>query len=269
MKIMSSRHGVKAALMPVFIDPAPNLKKFAPISYGMGEWGMRDPGGIKARPKYAATAHSMGKKWISSISVQDVRHTQRIYDEAGNTEALRASWQRALDDKAEFALIVTWNDYSESTSIAPSADHGYAFLDISSYYSTRFHTGSYPAIKADALYLSHRVNDYKMTPTQQTKRARLRSSRTPARNTVEVLSFLTKAAEVRVVVGSKTHTYTAPAGVSAKTFPLQTGTIGASAKRSGSTIAKVTSPDRVVGSAPTADLTYHAATSRRANPRTR
>lgn len=269
MSLMSSRHGVNTALMPLFIDPAPNLKKFAPISYGMGEWGMRDPGGIKARPDYAGTARSLGQKWMSSISVQDVRHTQRIFDEAGNTEALRASWQRALDDKAQFALITTWNDYSESTSIAPSADHGYAFLDINAYYSTRFHTGSYPAIRSDALYVSHRVHDYQMVPTQQSKRARLRSSRTPARNTVEVLSFLTSSAEVRVQVGSKTHVYTAPAGVSAKTFPLRTGVVAASAKRSGSTVASVTSPDPVVGSAPAADLTYHAATSRRANPRMR
>ena len=269
MNIMASRHGIKTALMPVFIDPAPNLRKFAPISYGMGEWGMRDPGGIKARPDYAGTAHSLGKKWISSITVQDVRPTQRIYDEAGNTEALRASWQRALDDKAEFALITTWNDYSESTSIAPSTDHGYAFLDISAYYAARFTTGSYPKTSADALYLSHRVHNYQMVPTQQSGLARLRSSRTPARNNVEVLSFLTAPAEVRVQVGSKSYTYTAPAGVSVKTFGLQTGSVSASASRKGSNIAAVTSPDQVVSSAPTADLSYHAVTSRRPNPRTR
>ena len=39
--------------------------------------------------------------------VQDSRPTQFVCAESANTEVLRASWKRAIDDGADFAQVIT------------------------------------------------------------------------------------------------------------------------------------------------------------------
>jgi hypothetical protein len=65
-----------------------------------GSWGVRNPSGILHGPNYIAQVHALGKKWMSPIAVQDSRPTQFVYAESANTEVLRASWKRAIDDGA-------------------------------------------------------------------------------------------------------------------------------------------------------------------------
>src|SRR5664279_5919931 len=67
---------------------------------------------------------------------------RRVGQHRGAPGVLEARDRRRRDS----AQVITWSDYSEMTSFAPSVSHGYAFLDISAYYQTRFQTGSYPAI---------------------------------------------------------------------------------------------------------------------------
>ena len=87
----------------------------------MSIWGVRTPKSIRNAPQLAAAVHHAGVAWMAPIAVQDVRYRELRYGEAGNTETLRASWERALSDHADFAQLITWNDYSESTQVAPSA----------------------------------------------------------------------------------------------------------------------------------------------------
>ena len=72
------------------------------------------------------------------------------------------------------------------------------------------------------------------------------------RDTVEALTFLHADTSVTVTVGASTYTYTAPAGVSAQTFPLELGTV--SAKFNSTTI---TSPLQGVASPYVQDLDYY------------
>lgn len=262
---LASQYGIKTAFIAVFLHASDeNLKSFAPISYALSNWGTRTPVTIENGPDYAAKARALGVKWMSPVAVQDVRPRSYLYDEAGNTETLKASWKRALSNGSELVQLVTWNDYSEGTSFAPSAAHGEAFLDINAYYLSQFKKGSAPAIVNDSIYLTHRIQPYAATPTtpQQLMSPTLSGTAMKPRDTVGVLTFLTAPATVTVSIGGIKTSFEAPAGESSRTFPLALGTVGASADRNGAQIAAVTSPYTVVARPVVQDLQYYAASSR-------
>jgi len=262
---LKNDYNINVAFVAVFLNASDaNMKKFAPISYGLGNWGLRSPKSTLNMSNFAAKAHNLGKKWMSPVAVQDERPTANIYAEAGNTETLRNGWKRAIADDADFVQLATWNDYSESTSFAPSEAHGYSFLDINAYYLTQFKSGNAPKITSDSLYVTHRVHPYAARPTQnsQVMRPTLEGTSTPPRDTVEVVSVLTAPSKVTVTIGGKTYSADAPAGVSAVTFPLGAGKITAAAVRGGATVSKVASPFTVVNSPERLDMQYFAASSR-------
>ncbi|UBU17904.1 endo-1,3-alpha-glucanase family glycosylhydrolase [Nonomuraea gerenzanensis] len=263
MKTMETTHGIKVALVPCFVNFGSNRDAFAPISYGFSNWGSRSPAGNANLTTNITTAHNLGKIWMQPVSIQDERPNQGIFDEAGNTENLRASWKGAIDGKADWVQLTTWNDYSENTQFAPSRNAGWTYLDINAYYLTCYKLGC-PKVTNDAAYLTHRVHPVAATPSYaQTKLMKLRSGSTAARDTVEVLSMLTAAAKVSVTISGTTQTYDAPAGVSAKTFPLKAGTASATVTRSSATVAKVTSPYSITATPYVQDLHYRAASSER------
>ena len=262
---LASRYGMNTAVISVFLNGSDgNLAAYAPVSYALSVWGARTPDAIGRQPDFAAKAHALGVKWMAPVAVQDVRPRSFTYAEAANTETLRASWSRAIDDDADLVQLVTWNDYSESTSFAPSANHGTTFLDINAYYQTAFKNGSAPRITGDQLYLTHRVQFAATVPTtpQRLMTPFLGGASLATRDTVEVFTFLASPASVSVVVGGLRTTWTAPAGVSTKTVPLALGEVSASASRGGERILAVTSPYRVQALPLVQDLQYYGVGTR-------
>ncbi|MFD9333190.1 glycoside hydrolase family 71 protein [Streptomyces sp. NPDC060028] len=264
MDILQSRHGIRTALVPLFLQFDANNAAFAPISYGFSEWGSRSYVGQEGAKADVQRSHGMGKIWMQPVSVQDARPNQGIYDEAGNTATLRTTWTRAIDDGADWVQLTTWNDYSEGSQFAPSLHNGYAYLDLTSYYLTRFKTGAWPKIVRDTLYLTARTQFAAADPTgSQSLVMTLRKGSARARDTVEVLSFLTGSASVRTAVGSAKGTYQAPAGLHCELLPLGTGTSSAAVLRDGKPGAGVRLPYPVDRTVDVQDLQYHAATSGR------
>jgi hypothetical protein len=266
LSLMKSKYGVSAALMPIFLD-ANNMANFNDVSVAFANWGIRDAkiaGNTAYWPNWAAKAHALGKPWMEPVSVQDERPNQQIYDEASNTETLRATWKRATDEGADLVMLTTWNDYSEATSFAPSVDHGDAFLNLNKYFLTKYRTGSYPAITKDRIIITHRIQKASTLPTSYTAVMKLRSSsaQTQPRDTVEVVTLLTAAASVTVNIGGHDHTYTAPAGFNAALFDLAEGYFTATATRDGSQVATVTTKDAVKFTTEQQDLSYHAVESK-------
>ncbi|NUP33750.1 MAG: hypothetical protein HOU01_18865, partial [Streptomycetaceae bacterium] len=259
------QRGQQTALVPVFLNFGTNAQAFAPISYGLSVWGNRSPkaqGGIAAD---AAKAHGLGTIWMQPVSVQDERPNQGIFDEAGNTENLRATWDGAIAGGADWVQLTTWNDFSEGTQFAPSVHNGRAYLDISSYYLAWFKSGKAPAIVRDVVYLTHRrqLAATKPTAAGQTKFMQLRAGSTPARDTAEALAFLTASASVRVQSGGQAQSRSGGPGVAAVTVPLGYGTQSGTVTRGGAAVATVTSPFAVDPNLPVQDLQYVAAGSAR------
>ncbi|MFI5860271.1 endo-1,3-alpha-glucanase family glycosylhydrolase [Streptomyces sp. NPDC051546] len=264
MDVLKSRHGIRTAFVPLFLDFGAHSGEFGPISYGFSEWGSRSYVGQEGSTRDVRRAHAAGKIWMQPVSVQDARPNQGIYDEAGNTATLRATWNRAIEDGADWVQLTTWNDYSEGSQFAPSLHNGHAYLDLSSYYLTRFKTGGWPKIVRDTLYLSSRTQFAAADPSgSQSLVMALRGGSAAARDTVEVLSFLTAPASIRTAVGASDHTHAAPAGVHAELLPLAPGTGSASVVRDGKAGARVELPYRVDRAVEVQDLQYYAATSGR------
>ncbi|MET4705308.1 glycoside hydrolase family 71 protein [Frigoribacterium sp. UYMn621] len=262
---LSTRYGVKTAFIAILLSPSDsNLKAFAPISYAIGDWGTRTAQTVKDAPAYAAKVHALGVKWMAPVAIQDERPRSFLYAEASNTETLRASWDRAESDGADLVQLVTWNDYSEGTSFAPSAGHGDSFLDINAFYATRFKTGAAPAVTGDAIYITNRIQAFGAVPStvQQLMAPTLSGTTVKPRDSVEVLTFLAKSAVVTVTIGNTTSTYTAPAGASTKTFPIAIGGISVVAERAGTQVAKVVSTHPIVAKPLVQDLAYYANSSR-------
>ena len=262
---LEREHGIRTALVPVFLDLDANADRFAPISHGFSEWGSRSYSTQSGAASATRKAHRLGKIWMQPVSVQDARPNQGVYDEAGNTETLRASWGEAIDNRADWVQLTTWNDYSEGTHFAPSLHNGYAFLDLTSYYLTRFKIGAWPRIERDTLYLTSRVQFAAARPPAGAQSLLIapRDGSAAPRDTVEVLSFLTGPATVRTATGSERASHSAPAGVFARLLPLRTGTSGASVVRDGETTTTVASRYPVRDPITKQDLQYYAVTSGR------
>ncbi len=267
---MANTYGLPVDLFPVLNNDQTYAASFAPISIGIGNWGSRNP---QWNPPNATTStspvgriakvHSLGKLWMQPVSVQDSRMKEGIYDEAANTQNLRDTWAIARNGKADWILLPTWNDYTENSEIAPSALHGYTFLDLMAYYITWFKTGSAPAIVRDGVYLTHRKQPYAAMPSYpQTIIQKLRGG-TPARNTVESLNFLTAASTVTITVGGVSTSCSVPAGVSVCLAPLRAGSVSVVVTRGGSAVTGVTSTSIVDSTPYVQDLQYVGVSSLR------
>ena len=73
---------------------------YAPISYGMGNWGARNPTWNDADATYrtspvgrALSVQALGMRWMQPVSLQDERPNQGVFDEAENTINLRNTWE--------------------------------------------------------------------------------------------------------------------------------------------------------------------------------
>lgn len=255
-------HGIGTALVPVFLDFRANAERFAPISHAFSSWGNRSYASQDNVPGDVRLAHSLGKKWMQAVSVQDTRPNQGVYDEAGNTATLRSTWNHAIADGADWVQLTTWNDYSEGSQFAPSLHNGRSYLDISSYYLTRFKTGTWPAIVRDTVYVTSRVQFTDGGGTlKQPRLMRPRPGTAPPRDQVEVLTFLTAPATVSARVGTVPHTYQAPVGVHAEALPLSPGRTEVVVRRAGDTAAAVTTRYPARRTATVQDLQYYAVSS--------
>jgi hypothetical protein len=270
MTTMSSTYKISVAMFPVLNNDQAYGAAFAPISIGIGNWGSRNPQWNPPTATYStspigriAKIHALGKMWMQPVSVQDSRMREGIYDEAANTLNLRDTWAIALRGKAEWVLLPTWNDYTENSEIAPSANHGFAFLDLMAFYITWFKTGVRPTIVRDGVYLTHRRQPFAAKPSfPQTRLQRWRGGTAP-RNTVESLNFLTAPAVVAINVGGVVTRCSVPAGITTCLAPLRAGPVSVSVVRGGSTVTSVTSPAVVDTTPYVQDLQYVAASSLR------
>lgn len=247
----------------------------------------------------AITGYGSAKlSWMQAVAVQDARPKSGVYYEAANSGALRASWERATtgqvgswvgskvdrvqDAPADVVLLTTWNDHTETTAFEPTVQTGWSVLGINAYYQSNYQTGVFPKVTRDAIYVSHRVQllgaQPKLANATYTDSAgtvhtynifqsyngspngKATGDGLAGRNTVEVLTMLTVKRTVKVVVGSKSYSYTAPAGVSVASYPLQVGSVKASLLQ-GTKVIGVADTGKKVGTPQTEDLGYYFAGS--------
>ena len=269
---MATTHNTPVAFWPLVQNVAAHRDAFAPISYGMSNWGTRTPAWNPPTVTYSTgplgqikITRDRGLKWMQPVSVQDARPNAGLFWEAENTQNLRNTWQIARDSGAEWVQLTTWNDYTEGSHIAPSAGQGYSWLDLQAYYISWFKTGVQPTIVRDGITLTHRTQLAATKPSYPQTKLMVNAGGSPTRDTIEAHSFLTAPATITIKAGTQTTTCAAPAGVSTCTAPLVVGEVSADVTRDGLVSAGVTSPRPVTATPYLQDLHYTAATTGR-NP---
>lgn len=238
-------HRLPTAFISVALNAATH-PAYRAITFAEGVWSYgADPASIGHAADHASWARQRGKLFMAPVNGQDCRPYASRFDEAGNTEATRAAWEKLIQQQADFAQIVTWSDFSEGSAIAPSEARGCAPLRLTSRYLRRWKTGAALSEGTEEMIISHRSNFNGSRPSGPQTRFMTQgggSHRTAVRDTVEILTFLNAPAQVQVRLGSRTVSYPAPAGMHARLEPLALGNYSGRIVRSGRQLVTVDSP---------------------------
>lgn len=261
--------GVSVALFPVYHNWRKSLKKDWDTSptpnevfYGVSNWGPRTVAGAKTLSKTVAAAHAAGLKWMAPVATQDVRPKSLMFNEASNSGAFRALWQHAIEDDADWVQIITWNDYSESTEIAPSTRTGYAFYDLAAYYIQWFKLGEPPIVR-DTLYAFYRIHETGMKPKDDRIRPMKVRGGVEPQNQIELLAFLTQPGMLEIEINDQVHRQQAPAGITSFKVPLQPGTPEFRLLRNKEVVKSMTGKWTIHAQRPVHNLLYHGMSSGR------
>ncbi len=247
---------VRIALFPVLQNIERHFERFADYSIGMSEWGMRTLSTAGDRPLFAQQCHDHGLLWMEPICPQDMRAKDLFLFEAANTRLFREMWMLAINHHADWVQLITWNDYSEASEIAPSSGTDWLFMDLTAWYSVRFKTGDWPQIMHDSGWLVHRTQRSELEPTAQAKPFYFRDAE--AVNEVEALVWLTAPAQATLTSGDQIQTQLLPAGLSSLVVPLRFGVPTLRVLRAGVPVLAGESRWPVVRAAAYQDLLYRA-----------
>lgn len=268
LKALKTTYGIDVAFVPTFLDAGAHMADFAPISYGFGNWGARnarDTDPANAAPgsqvDLVRTAHQMGKIWMQPIAFQDNRPRNGLYNESANSLTNTNTWDIAINERAEWVQMVTWNDYAEGTAMAPSVEHGWSLLDMQAFEIAKYKygAGAAPVIR-DAVYVSHRTQFATSESTYVETIPMQIWPNTPAPvDNVEVVVYAKAASVVTVSIGGVQSSCSVGAGRSVCSFPLREGQVGVTLARGGATIAAVNSPYTVTNTPYTQNMDYHVA----------
>ncbi len=247
--------GVPIALVPVFVDRA-RLPSFASFVAGASTWGDRYASAAVANTRSAQASRLLGiGKWIMPIAFQDYRPKDRMVSETRNSEGWRAQWQSALSTRSEGVHLVTWNDYSESTQVAPTRPGGFGIYDLTGYYIAWFKRGAPPPVVRDAIYLVYR---HQLLRSDVGAGSPLRiDGPTALTNDIEAISILQSPATIRLQVGRSTEVSNAPAGFSAIRMKAVPGKPIVTLDRPGSLPIPFSRNVTIVERSATQDATYY------------
>jgi hypothetical protein len=251
--------GQPIALVPLFHGVQP---EYAPISHGFSDWGARCPTDSRGLAADAARVHALVPLWMQPVAPQDMRPKSRMYFEAMGSRTYREQWQAAIAGGTDWVHLITWNDYSEATEIAPSSGTGHAFYDLTAYYAAWFKTGAPPPIRRDALLAFHRIQRTDVALRRQAAPWTVRGN-DRAVDEIELLAFLTAPGELEIESGDTVTRTAAPAGLSTLRAPLGLDLPTFRLRRAGVEVLTCASPWTVQAEADFQDPLYRAACSYR------
>lgn len=215
--------GIDIAFVPLFQAWKSYASSFAPFSYGMSDWGWRSVTAQNAWSNVPLEAKSYGPIWMMPVSPQDMRPKNQIYWESGNSEEYRIMWNNAITGGSDWVQLITWNDYSEHTVIAPSTGTQYSFYDLTAYYTTWFKTGKQPTIIRDVLYCFYREHKTTLNPNKQTKLFKVDGGSDSPSDQVELLAFLTSPGTLEIEIMGEKKQKDVPAGITSFKIPMKAG----------------------------------------------
>lgn len=264
LKRLSSA-GFRVAFVPTFLSLGDSyIREYAPLSRGMGTFGTPLPRMAGEIASYLEKLRAKGKISMVGISGQGYRPKSYLYWESEGSLAYTQSWLSAIKGQADWVQLTTWNDYSESTQIAPYTDAygsaGTAFYNLTAYFSRWFLEGKEPSITHDVIYYLYRKEPVSADAPKSKSRTASSHAYLAAKDEIEVLSFLTSPGRLIVEISGKSYAKDSSAGMSRFTVPMSPGVPRFSLERGGKTIISTAGKTQIVGQeglpSGYSDLTY-------------
>jgi hypothetical protein len=216
--------GVDISLWLTFQGWWKYIDEFAPVMDGFSDWGTSTFSEQHNGRRNALMNHDRHNlPFMAPVRPQDFRPKNFYGSESHNSALFREMWHTAMDANAQWVQLVTWNDYSEASEIAPSTSTRHAFYDLSAYYTSWFKTGKQPAIVRDAIYYFHRIQPTTASASSPNQ-AKQFGVKGEVSNEIELLGFLKAPGTLSITIDGKTYTKEAPAGITSFTIPLTLGT---------------------------------------------
>jgi hypothetical protein len=260
-----SAQGIQIAFVPTFLAWPAVPAAFAAFSYGFADWGTATVPAASDMQITPKTIHgTYGKIYMMPVDPQQYRPKDFLFWEAGNSASYRDAWTASIQGDADWVQLVTWNDFSESSSVAPATDTslrrniGTGYYNLTGYYASWFLSGQQPQITHDILYYFYRRETTSAASPAQSKLDGIATG--AAQNDIELLAFLTSPGVLTITIGGKTYTQNAAAGVVSFSVPSQAGTPVFTLSRSGAKVFSLTGGITIYGAggqpSGVQDLTY-------------
>jgi len=180
-----------------------------------------------------------GKIFMSPVSpfYRGLKGNYRVFDPLG-FQGMASEWLSAITNNASWVELTTWNDWGESSYVAPFGApantklwNGHwggmlshvAFLDASRYYIDWFKTGAPPAIATDRLFYFYRLHPKNVAGPAVPGQTGFPSGGEGLQDKVFVTAFLSQPGKVTVQSGTERQTFDLPAGVHHVDIPFQMG----------------------------------------------
>jgi hypothetical protein len=182
-----------------------------------------------------------GKIYMAGITpyYRGLGGNYRLFDTNG-FEGMVKQWKTIIEMDIPWVEFVTWNDWGESSYIAPfgkpadtqlwNGDWGLlpshvAYLDASRHYIDWFKSGKEPAITRDRVFYFYRPHPkaldgvVKIGESRRDKPDHARS----LHDSIYATAFLTAPAKLTITCGGANKTFDLPAGVSNVELPFEPG----------------------------------------------
>ena len=233
--------GAPIALVPNFVN-ARTMDAYAGQSWAAALWGDRGSGAGPTQTRFAEQARAAGyPRWLATLAPQDFRPKDLMAWEVDGSTGLASAFTAAMTGKAAGLHLVTWNDYSEASELAPSSATRFAWYDLTAWYIAHFKRGRPPAIVRDGLIVLHRRQLFNPVDIARGAAWQLRG-RDAVSNRIDVRLFLTAPASVSVTTGGIKSVRSVPAGFQRWQVPARPGAVRVQLTRAGKVLADCTSP---------------------------
>ena len=199
-------------------------------------------GGWGLDPLVAETTKSCGRIWCQPMLYQYQNPRGAMIASRG-LDRLAANWENARKTGSRLIQFVTWNDYGEETTLAPSVTANYTLTRLCRHWAEWWKTGVEPKIEEDEVHVVfRRTADWSAESWPYAMR-RFGNLPEPV---LEVVTLLKEPSTVQVKDYGE---YEAPKGLFRKQFPLKAGLVAVRVRRSTlfvpKTVCGVIAPERV------------------------
>jgi hypothetical protein len=215
----------------------------------------------RSTERLAAALRTAGKVFMAPVTPYyrglSSGTNNRVF-ETGGFSGMATEWLSAIKSNADWVQIVTWNDWAESTYVAPigastraqiydprfgALPNHDSYLNASRYFNEWFKRGNAPTITCDALYYFYRLHPVR--GDTQTGAASAPRSSAPLTANVHVTTFLEAPATLEIIQGAPSTAHELPAGYSEVAVPAYPGKPRFRLSRNGCTIADKTGEEAI------------------------